>query len=280
MTGKHAEPEHFGQCAFTGSGVLNTGLALSEVSGHRYRSDQQLRSGVSGKAGHKDEFIYCHETRHPIVPTEAERCAVTGHLVRPGVLENCAASGKAVLPVELARCSVGGQRVLKKLLVTSSISGAQLLPRVAVKSVADQYCAPAEAKTCMWSGRRAHPDDMRECALTGIPFHVEFASSGDEPHLQPLAELLDGLRRTADAPDHWDDIASKTMTALRGGRCRVETAHASPDRRHLAICSEVRTLLGFRVHQAGMLYSIEDGAIVGRIAMGKRTPRGWVGATH
>ena len=114
MTGKHAEPEHFGQCAFTGSEVLNTGLALSEVSGHRYRSDQQLRSGVSGKAGHKDEFIYCHETRHPIVPTEAERCAVTGHLVRPGVLENCAASGKAVLPAELARCSVSGQRVSKK----------------------------------------------------------------------------------------------------------------------------------------------------------------------
>jgi hypothetical protein len=27
-----------------------------------------------------------------------------------------------------------------------------------------------------------------------------------------------------------------------------------------------------------MLYSMEDGAIVGRIAMGKRTPKGWIGA--
>jgi hypothetical protein len=52
----------------------------------------------------------------------------------------------------------------------------------------------------------------------------------------------------------------------------------SPDKRHLAICSEVRTLLGLRVQQAGLLYSIEDKSIVGRIAMGKRTAKGWVGA--
>jgi hypothetical protein len=70
----------------------------------------------------------------------------------------------------------------------------------------------------------------------------------------------------------------KASTALRGSACRVQTAYASPDRRHLAICSEVRTLLGLRVRQAGLLYSIEDGSIVGRIAMGKRTAKGWIGA--
>jgi hypothetical protein len=32
------------------------------------------------------------------------------------------------------------------------------------------------------------------------------------------------------------------------------------------------------VQQAGLLYSIEDGSIVGRIAMGKRTAKGWVAA--
>ena len=58
----------------------------------------------------------------------------------------------------------------------------------------------------------------------------------------------------------------------------METARGSPDKRHLAICSEVRTLLGLRVHQAGLLYSMEDGAIVGRIAIGKRTGKGWIGA--
>jgi hypothetical protein len=182
-----------------------------------------------------------------------------------------------VLPFELERCAVTDGRVLKRLLVTSSVSGARLLQRAAVRSVAGKYCAPIEAKICMWSGRRTHPDDMRVCSLTGIPFHFEFAALGDRPCLQPLGDLLHGVRRTADAPDRWGDIASKTSTALRGSRCRVETAQVSPDKRHLAICSEVRTLLGMRVHQAGLLYSIEDGSIVGRIAVGKRTAKGWIG---
>jgi hypothetical protein len=165
--------------------------------------------------------------------------------------------------------------VLKKLLITSSVSAARLQHRLAVRSIAGKYCAPAETKNCMWSGH--HPDDVRICALTGIPFHAKFAA-GDKPYLQPLADLLHGVCRTADAADRWEDIAAKASTALRGSRCRVETAHVSPDKRHLAICSEVRTLFGLRVHQAGMLYSMEDGAIVGHIAMGKRTPKGWVGA--
>ena len=278
LTGKRAEPEHFLRCDFSGAKILNTGLGVSEVSGKHYRLDQQLRSSVSGKAGHKEEFLFCHETRQPLMPQEAETCEVTGKLVRPGVLERCAVTAKVVLPGELERCAVSEARVLRKLLVTSSISGARLQHRLAVRSIAGKYCAPAEAKTCMWSGRRSHPDDVRVCALTGIPFHVEFAAPGEKPYLQPLGDLLHGVRRTADAADRWEDVAFKASTALRGSRCRVETAHVSPDKRHLAICSEVRTLLGLRVHQAGMLYSMEDGAIVGRIAMGKRTPKGWIGA--
>jgi hypothetical protein len=276
VTGKRAEPAYFGRCDFTDTEVLNSELSASEVSGRLYRTDQQLRSAVSGRVGHKDEFVHCDETRQPMVPIEAERCQITGKLVRPGILETCAVTGKAVLPSELARCSVTEERVLKKLLVTSSQSGARLLERVAVKSLAGQYCAPTEAKTCAWSGRRTHPNDLRVCVLTGLPIHLEFATSGEQPHLQPLGDLLHGVRRTSDAPDRWDDIDSKTSTALRGSRCRVETARVSPDERHLAICSEVRTLLGFRVHQAGLIYSIDDESIVGRIAMGKRTSKGWV----
>jgi hypothetical protein len=213
-----------------------------------------------------------------MAPIEAEQCEVTGKPVRPGVLEVCAVTRKAVLPSELERCSVIDGRVLKKLLVTSSVSGARLLERLAVRSTAGKYCTAAERRTCMWSGRRAHPDDLRVCALIGISIHVDFATSDNQPYLQPLGELLNGICRPADGTDRWDDVASKASSALRGSRCRVETAHASPDKRHLAICSEVRTLLGFRVHQAGLLYSIEDGSIIGRIAMGKRTPQGWIGA--
>jgi superfamily II DNA or RNA helicase len=229
LTGKRAESEHFGRCDFTGAEVLNTELAVSDVSGKPYRADQQLRSAVSSKAGHKDEFLFCHETRQPMMRTEAEQCEVTGKFVRPGVLEACAVSRKTVLPSELERCAVTEGRVLKKLLVTSSVSGARLLQPVAVRSMAGKYCAPMEAKTCLWSGRRVHPDDLRVCALTGIPFHFEFAAPGERPYLQSLGDLLHGVRRTADAPDHWESIAAKTSTALHGNRCRVETARVSPD---------------------------------------------------
>jgi superfamily II DNA or RNA helicase len=276
LTGKRAEPEHFGTCAITGAEVLNTELGISDVSGKRYRLDQQLRSAVSGKAGHKEEFLFCHETRQPIMPEEAEQCEVTAKLVRKGVLEKCPLTGKAVLPSELERCAVSDRRVLKAMLVSSSVSGARLQRRLAVRSITGSFCAPAEAKQCMWSGRRSHPEDLRVCRLTGIPFHAEFAGPGDKPYLQPLADLVHGVRRTADVPERWEEVASKASALLRS-RCRVETAHVSPDKRYLAICLEVRTLLGLRVQQAGLLYSMEDGAIVGRIAVGKRTAKGWVG---
>jgi hypothetical protein len=276
LTGKRAEPEHFGTCAFTGAEILNTELGISDVSGKRYRLDKQLRSAVSGKTGHKEEFLFCHETRQPIMPEEAEQCEVTKKFVRKGVLEKCSLTGKAVLPSELECCAVSDRRVLKSMLVSSSVSGTRLQRRLAVRSIGGKFCAPAEAKMCMWSGRRSHPDDLRVCGLTGIPLHVEFAAPGDQPCLKPLGDLLQGVRRTADVPERWEDVASKASTALRS-RCRVETARVSPDKRHLAICSEARTLLGLRVQQAGLLYSIEDGSIVGRIAMGKRTAKGWIG---
>jgi hypothetical protein len=48
VTGRRAEPEYFGRCDFTGAEVLSTELAVSDVSGKPYRTDQQLRSAVSG----------------------------------------------------------------------------------------------------------------------------------------------------------------------------------------------------------------------------------------
>jgi hypothetical protein len=69
------------------------------------------------------------------------------------------------------------------------LSAARLQRFVAVRSIIGKYCAPTEAKICMWSGRRCHPDDVRVCTLTGIPFHVEFAAAGDKPYLQALARL-------------------------------------------------------------------------------------------
>jgi hypothetical protein len=275
LSGKRAEPDHFGQCEFTKDDVLNTELAISEVSNKRYRIDEQIRSAVSGKTGHKQEFLVCHETQQPLTVTEAEQCEATGNYVRPGVLEPCAVTQKRVLPSELSRCAATGKRVLKRLLVTSSLTGAQILEEVAVRSVTGTYCAPVESKPCLWSGQKFHPDDLRVCELTGLPIHFEFVTANKNPRLQPLVDLLNGIKRTADEPKLWDVVTDKVATTIGKGRCRVEAAVLSPNKRHLAVCSEVRTLLGLRVHQVGLVYDIDDHSVVGRVAQGRRTSEGW-----
>jgi hypothetical protein len=245
------------------------------VSGKRYRMDEQMRSTVSGKTGHKQEFLTCHETRQPLTVAEAEQCEVTGNYVRPGILEPCAVTQKRVLPSELLRCAATGKWVLKRLLVTSSLTGAQILEEIAVRSVTGKYCAPVETKPCLWSGRKCHPDDLRACELTGLPIHFEFATVNSNPRLQPLIDLLDGVKRTADEAHLWDSVTTKVAATLGKGRCRIETAVLSPDKRHLAVCSEVRTLFGFKVHQVGLVYTIGEHAVVGRVAQGRRTSEGW-----
>ena len=275
LSGKRAEPDHFGQCEFTKAEVLDTELATSEVSGKRYRVDEQIRSAVSGKTGHKQEFIICHETRQFLTLTEAEQCQVTGNYVRPGILQACEVTQKRVLPSELSRCAATGKRAIKRLLVTSSLSEARILEEVAVRSVTGKYCAPVEAKPCFWSGRKFHPDDLRVCELTGLPIHFEFANANSHPRLQPLVDLPTGIKRTADELQLWDAVTTKVAAAVGRGRCRVEAAVLSPDKQHLAVCLEVRTLLGFRVHQAGLVYAVDDRTVVGRVAQGRRTSEGW-----
>jgi len=275
ISGKRAEPAYFGQCEFTGAAAFKTELATSEISGKRYRSDEEVRSAVSGKRGHKQEFVVCHETRQCIALTEAEQCEVTGEFVRPGILEPCAITQKRVLPSELLQCAVTGKRVLKRLLVTSSLSGAHLLQGVAVRSAAGAFCLPSEAKPCIWSGKSFHPDDLRVCGLTGLDIHIEFATTGSSPRLKPLVDLLDGTLRTGDDPSLWDALKTRAEIALESGWCKVAAAVSSPDKRHLAVCVEVRTLLGLRVRHAGLLYEIEGNSVVGRVVRGRRTAEGW-----
>jgi hypothetical protein len=275
ISGKRAEPIHFGRCEFTNLEVLNIELAVSEISGKRYRLDELMRSVVSGKTGHKQEFLLCHETRQPVSVTEVEQCELTGNHVRPGVLQKCAVTQKKVLPGELGRCSATGKMALKQLLVTSSLTEALILEEVAIRSATGQYCAPVEARQCSWSSRKCHPDDLRVCELTGLSIHLEFTTGKNNPRLQALSYMLNGIKRTADEPGLWEMITTDISKTLRTGRCRIEAAAYSPDRRHLAVSSEVRTLLGLRVRQVGFVYSIDDHSIVGRLAQGRRTREGW-----
>lgn len=274
LSGKRAEPEHFGVCAFTKSVVLNDELAVSEISGKPFRRDDTVRSAVSRRLGHKEEFIECYETRQSIAVAESECCEVTGKHVRKGILAACAESRKRVLPSELGRCVATGQRVQKRHLIASSVSNDLLLERAAVRSRHSRFCAPSEATECFWSGRATHPDDLRICELTGLPVHVDYTVDGGS-RLQPVIEMLQGIRRTADEQPLWSEIADRMSIALNGRGCRIEAATLSPAGKHLATCSEVKSLLGLRVRHAAGIFSLADHALTGRVPEGKRKAGYW-----
>jgi hypothetical protein len=156
----------------------------------------------------------------------------------------------------------------------SSISGSQILESVAFRSANGNYCAPLEAKVCVWTGERFHPNDLRTCELTGVSIHFRFVGDRDS-RLQPLVGLLNGVRRNADENQAWEMISTKIAAALSIKRCKVQAAILSPDRKHLALCAEVRTLLGMRKRQVGAMFEFESNSIVGRIAEGKRNNNEW-----
>ncbi len=276
LSGRRAEPEYFTVCEFTGDEVLKDESAVSEISGKRYRVDQQTRSATSGRTGHQREFVTCYETRERIAVSEAEQCEVTGKQVRQGVLQTCDISGKKVLPSELERCGVTGKRALRQFLVSSSVSEVRLLEDSAVRSSKGIFCAPAEAQLCFWSGQKYHPDDMRTCALTGLPIYFEFATSNGSPRLRPLVEMLDGIRRTADDIARWDSAAHSVGALKNANRCKVEAAALSPAKKHLAMCCEFKTLLGLRINQLGAIYDLAENAVAGRVVVGRRGDSGWV----
>jgi hypothetical protein len=275
LSGKRAEPQFFGSCEFTGAEVLVSELAVSQASEKRYRVDQEQRSMVSGKTGHVQEFVTCHETRQAMLVVEAERCESTGKIVRPGVLRECSVTHQRVLPSEMERSAVSGKSALKRLFVTSSCSGAGMLEGEAIRSTAGNCCMPSEAKTCKWGGRRSHPDDVRTCELTGLTIHAEFATAGAHPRLQVLADLLDGIEHGVEMGELASVVVEQVGAARRAKRCRIEAARLSPNGQRLAVSVEVPTLLGWNLHQAGAIYAIDENALVGRIAYGKRKAQGW-----
>jgi hypothetical protein len=275
LTGKRAEPQYFGKCEFTGIDALEDELATSQVSGKKYRADRQQRSIVSGKTGYAAEFAVCSETHHSLLAEEGEKCEVTGKLVLPGMLERCEVSGKRVLPREIEKSVATGKKGLKQFFVTSSISGARFLEGEGVVSAAGKHCLQQEAKICAWSSNKCHPDDLRTCQLTRVSAHFKYMTTNGEIRLEPLLNLLNGVRRKSDRPELWAKIVMSTSRAL-DGRSQIEAAVSSPDGDHLAVCIETKNWLGFKTRQAGLLYAIRDGAALGRIVLGKRESEGWL----
>ena len=269
VSGRKGEPAHFGQCDFTSTEVLLENLATSQASGRNYRKDHGVASVVSGKSGHKSEFTVCYETRQPILPDESERCAETGKVVRAGVLESCGATGKRVLRGLLELSAVSGKRVFRDLLVQSSLSGARFLEVEGVRSAYGKFCAPVEARPCQWSGTPTHPDDLRTCSLLGLPVHFQFLTH-DTNRLEVMQGLLSGTVHTTDHNDEWDSMTVPIARVLKNQKCKIEAAQLSPDRSRLALCGEVKSLLGLRTRTVGMLVSLEEPVILGQVASVKR----------
>jgi superfamily II DNA or RNA helicase len=274
LTGKRAEPQYFQKCEFTGIEALDGELAISQVSGKKYRADRQQRSVVSGKTGYMDEFEVCSETNHPLLPEEGEKCEITGGLVVPGILEQCEVSGKRALPRELEKSVATGKKALKRFFVSSSISGARFLDGEGIVSATGKQCLEKEAKECVWSSRKCHPDDLRTCELTQVTTHFEYMTSNGGIRLEPLLNLLNGVRRKSDKQELWPKVVEDISRVL-GGRSEIEAAVSSAGGDHLAVSLETKNWLGLKTRQAGFLYAIRDRATVGRVVLGKRGTEGW-----
>ena len=275
LSGKRAEPKFFGRCEFTSSEVLKSELAVSQISGKKYRIDEQMQSVVSKKTGHRQEFIFCAETNQPLLVSEAETCEVTKKVVIPGLLELCEVSKKKVLPSELEKSAVSGKKALKKFFVSSSISNARFLEEEAIRSIEGNFCSPLEAKKCSWSDNKYHPDDLKICNLTELPIYVGYLSGKNQAGLEPLVNLLRGVERRTDEQEEWGPIADKVSKVLQSKNWTVESAILSPDKKKLAICFEVKTWMGLKIRYAGLLYSIQDANIIGRVALGKLENNDW-----
>jgi hypothetical protein len=87
--------------------------------------------------------------------------------------------------------------------------------------------------------------------------------------------MLDGIRRDLDEMPLWDSAANVVGKLQKAGKCRVEAAVLSPAKTHLAICCEMKTLLGLRTNHLGAIYDIARQTAVGQIVSGKRSSNGW-----
>lgn len=276
LSGKKGEPEFFDKCEFTSEEVLKSELLVSQISGKKFKSDEQLKSSISGKIGHKSEFIFCSETNKPLLLEEAEKCEITGKLVAPGILELCEVTGKKVLPSELERSAASGKKALKKFFVGSSISNARILEQEAIRSVEGRFCAPLEAKTCFWSGKNYHIDDLKSCALTGELFYLQYLTGYRDGYcLESLLKILDGSRRKEDKSDIWAIISTEVLKVADMKNCIVESAELSVDENKLAVCLKIKTWMGLKTRFSGIIFSIKDKAIVGKFIMGKRENGYW-----
>lgn len=246
---------------------------IASLAGLDYR--MMLCPGEPDRRGEYHNGDLVVDAAQAVAVALSETCEVSGHLTEAGLLERCEVTGKRALPSELERCAVTSTRAVKILMVSSSVSRQRILESIALRSVDGRYCSPAEAGTCTWSGRKSHPDDLLACRLTGVVAHSTYLTDRAVPCLKPLVEMLDGASRPADRMDLWNAASSRIGAQTSGGKGKIEAAVVSPTGTLLAVCCEVRTMLGMRVRHIGTILDGATGDLIAPLAKGRRQGSKW-----
>ena len=170
------------------------------------------------------------------------------------------------------RCSVTNKIALRRVLVSSSISQAPVIKDVAVQSSAGKFCLPSECRPCDWTGQKFHPDDVNRCTLTGLHVHSQFLTKQNS-RLQPLFEILDDVNRAPDGKDY-PILEGALSRKMNWTKSKIVAGSISPTKNALAVCAEVKHMLGLKTDYVGFVFSPRR-EIVGKVAQGKRKKQGW-----
>jgi hypothetical protein len=75
--------------------------------------------------------------------------------------------------------------------------------------------------------------------------------------------------------EHYPTLKSALSKVLNGQKCRIVSGAISPTKNALAVCAEIKTLLGLKTNYIGFVFSPQKREIIGKITRGKRTKQGW-----
>lgn len=297
-SGRRGAPSEMVQCESTGALLARDEVSTCAATGMTVDRDLLEESEVSGRSALPGMMVMCEESGRSMLPDEGGRCSVTNRLVDQGLLEKsavsdkralksaletCSVTNKRVLPSELGTCEVTGRRALHEQLCRCSVTNKNVLLEDTVPNAlaggerinresagfsehSGRATNAALLTRCGWDGRARLPDEVKLCALSGVPVGVEFLD--DEGNLEPLADLLRRCELRDGPGDSMSVEAIPHMEVPGVGDVRRMKAFrfvASPTGHSRAVGGWRHRLLGIRTQRVAFL--LTDGRIVGRVAV-------------
>ncbi len=263
LSDKIAEKRHFVQCEFSESDILRDESKISAISGKLLRIDRSVKSDLSGIEGDKSEFVKCALTEKTVAKNEIETCDLSGAMVARGELVQCDMSGKKVIPAQLHKCEASGVRATREHFVVSSISGKPILKEVAIASIVDNFCLPAEAVLCRWSDQHWHPEDIKQCSLSGLQVHSDF-TVGIPAKLADIEKMISSHQGNTSSQRLWGYAEEAMVRDTSFKKINVLTAIFNTHKTILICLARNRELLGLRKREMIFCFSLSERKILGR----------------